>query len=127
MGNTAKKFIPANREKLIKELNKKGLTIYKASIGLGYSESTLQKQLSTYKGLTEQNILLIESVFHIPRSLFIEDNPVFENECRDETNKLLRDVIENQKYLLEGQTDMLHMMERLEDTIFKAVDKAWRQ
>ena len=122
-----RKFTPIDKSKLTEALKEKGETVKSASRKIGLGDNTLTAQLWDQGGLVEPYILLIESVIGIPRARFIETKksepqiPDSEqiNISRD-TDKLLRDLI-------DGQTVMINMIQRLEDTIFNAVDKAWKQ
>lgn len=103
----------------------------------------MSAQISKYGGLPEPMIIGIENMYHIPRADFVGFDKQDENTSCDSygANLLLEDVnlkldaIFNSEVnlskriedLTEGQTAIIHMMEQLEDTIFKAVDKAWKQ
>ena len=134
---------PVSRNKLRDALNKKKTTLNKVSESLGYGQSTMSAQISKYGGLPEPMIIGIENMYHIPRADFVGFDKQDENTSCDSygANLLLEDVnikldaIFNSEVnlskriedLTEGQTAIIHMMEQLEDTIFKAVDRAWKQ
>lgn len=123
-----REIVPVNKSRLVAALEEKGETVKSASIKIGLAGNTLTAQLNGQGGLVEPYVLLIESsLIGIPRARFIEtkkSEPQIPNSeqvnISGHTDKLLRELI-------EGQTDMLCMMRRLEDTIFNAVDKAWKQ
>lgn len=147
----AKDCIPVSRKKLREVLEKKGTTITEASSTIGYGRSMLGSQISKFGGLQEPMIQLIELKYGISREQFVCANDPTSNsqiECNGDSNVMLERIIKSQaetNYKLEklikasenisghvgecidGQTAVLHILKNLEETIFNAVDKAWRQ
>ena len=138
------KYIPISMEKLKLELSKKGHTITDVSMFLGCNPNYISAQFSRNGGIKEYTIRTIEKDFHIPRESFVISKISQPKEQADDTSEtiaLLKDINRKLELLIgsqvkvfghiddgiEGQSAIIHLMERLEDTIFKAVDKAWRQ
>ena len=138
------KYIPISMEKLKLELAKKEHTITEVSMFLGCNPNYISAQFSRHGGIKEYTIRTIEKDFHIPRESFVISKISQPKEQADDTSEtiaLLKDI--NRKLemnigaqvkifghiddYIEGQTVIIHMLERLEETIFNAVDKAWKQ
>lgn len=135
------KFLPVNETKFLTLMLKKGYQLSDLSKEIGHADAYLKQTLNRHGGLTFPSILLIEKVTGVPYEDYRACEEKHEEDNFDDTNALLREINRKLELLIgsqvkvfghiddsiEGQSAIIHLMERLEDTIFKAVDKAWRQ
>ena len=125
------KFCYVDVVALTNAITKKNMTLKSASLEIGHAGDYLTTGLRQYDPpkIPLHAVLGIEAACGIPRSSFVIEKPstppVRQTVIQDSDTlqNMYKELIE----LKDGQTVLIEQLARLGETIYDAVDKAWKQ